>query len=141
MICRDANSNLNYGLGIGVVVDGVNAQLIVKGKVTFNSNVSFGMYSYLFSDSKLDIAVLNDSTLNLEQNRYGFYANVFGGAELNVEVKENGTFETCGNIDYDVVGYVVGAATFSGTGYICDQNKVVFNGDGTVDEPVCQDCS
>jgi hypothetical protein len=121
LICRDAKSNSNYGLYIGFDSRGsdVEAKLIVKGEVTFNSNGGKGMNSYLFSDSKLDIAVLNDATL-----------------------------ESCGNDDYDINGYVAasatatGAATFSGDGsYICDQTKVVFNGDGTVVGPVCQPCT
>jgi hypothetical protein len=141
LICRDANSNSNYGLYINAR-NGANAELIVKGKVTLNSNGLAGMYPYLFSDSKLDIAVLNDATLNLEQNRYGFFADVVSGAELNVEVKENGTFESCGNDDYDVYGTVTTAsatATFSGTGYTC-RSKLFINVGGTVVEPVCQDC-
>ena len=110
MICRDANSNANSGLYISAR-NGVEAEFIVKGKVTFNSNVSFGMYSYLFSDSKLDIAVLNDATL-----------------------------ESCGNTRRDISGFVEGAATFSGTGYTCDQTYFFFDGNGTVVEPVCQAC-
>ena len=100
------------------VESGVDAQLIVKGEVTF-SNKNYGMYSYLEANTKLEINVENGST-----------------------------FETCGNIDYDIYGTVdaTATATFSGTGYTCDQNKVVFIGDnggtvGTVDEPVCQTCS
>jgi predicted metal-dependent enzyme (double-stranded beta helix superfamily) len=112
-LLRDASSNAIYGLYINGVDSGVEAQLIVKGKVTLNSN-DIGMYSFLFSDSKLDIAVENGSTL-----------------------------ESCGNTRRDVYGYVTAnaTATFSGTGYTCDEAKVVFNGDGTVDEPNCQDCS
>ena len=111
MICRDANSNLNYGLGIGVVVDGVNAQLIVKGKVTLNSNDNYGLYSYLEANTKLEINVENGSTL-----------------------------ESCGNTQFDIYGYVAGAATFLGTGYTCSSKQFIEVG-GTVDEPVCQDCS
>eukprot|EP00986_Skeletonema_menzelii_P009377 scaffold4266_cov139-Skeletonema_menzelii.AAC.1 len=144
----DAKSNVNRGLGIGVFVDGVNAQLIVKGNVNINSNI-IGMYSFLGANTKLDIAVLNDATLNLEQNRYGFFADfedvdVVSGAELNVEVKENGTLESCGNIVYDIYGKVKASATatFSGTGYTCDQAKVVFIvlGGGTVGTVVLPNC-
>ena len=115
MICRDASNNAAGGL----VIDARNeAKLIVKGEVTLNSN-GFGMNSFLGANAKLEINVENGST-----------------------------FETCGNIDYDIYGTVdaTATATFSGTGYTCDQAKVVFIGDnggtvGTVDEPVCQDCS
>jgi hypothetical protein len=109
LIFRDA-SNAIYGMYIDVS-NGVEAELIVKGNVTLNSN-NIGMYSFLRANTKLEINVENGSTL-----------------------------ESCGNIVKDINGYVTGAATFSGTGYTCDQNKVVFEGDGTVDEPVCQDCS
>jgi hypothetical protein len=108
-------------LGINVVESGVEAQLIVKGNVNINSNGlvglydSFGMYSFLVANTKLEINVENGSTL-----------------------------ESCGNDDYDisVSGFdAPSAATFSGDGsYTCDQAKVVFNGDVTVDEPVCQAC-
>ena len=131
---------------INVVGGGANAQVIVKGKVTLNSNGYAGMYSFLNSDSKLDIAVLNDATLNLDQNgSNGFRAVVQPGAELNVDVvKENGSFESCGNTQFDIYGTVdaTATATFSGTGYTCDQAKVVFTGPGgsTVVKPVCQDC-
>jgi hypothetical protein len=98
--------------------NGVEAKLDVKGEVTFNSNGLVGMYPSLFSDSKLDIAVLNDATL-----------------------------ETCGNDDYDIEGTVDASstATLLGTGYICDQFKVVFTGDGggtvgSVVPPNCQAC-
>jgi len=114
-LLRKASSNQVYGLYPYIGVEsGVEAKLIVKGKVTLNSNDGYGMYPYLFSDSKLDIAVLNDATL-----------------------------ESCGNTRRDISGQVVASATatFSGDGsYTCDQAKVVFNGDGTVVEPVCQAC-
>ena len=93
------------------VESGVDAQLIVKGEVTF-SNKNYGMYSYLEANTKLEINVENGST-----------------------------FETCGNTQFDIVGYVVGAATFSGTGYTCDEANFFFTGGGTVDGPVCQPCS
>ena len=117
-LCRDANSNVNFGLGIAVFVDGVNAQLIVKGNVNINSNGD-GMFSFLEANTKLEINVENGSTL-----------------------------ESCGNTQFDIYGTVdaTATATFPGTGYTCDQAKVVFIGDnggtvGTVDGPVCQPCS
>jgi hypothetical protein len=110
LICRDANSNGYIGMYIDVSY-GVEAEFIVKGKVTFNSNGLAGMYSFLYSNSNLEIDVETGSTL-----------------------------ESCGNDDYDIYGYVAGAATFSGDGsYTCDQ--AVFNGGGTVVPPNCQDCS
>jgi len=92
---------------------GVEAKLIVKGEVTLNSNGLAGMYSFLYSNSNLEIDVENGSTL-----------------------------ESCGNY-IDIYGYVTAfaTATFSGDGsYTCDQAKVVFNGDGTVVPPNCQAC-
>jgi len=93
----------------------VNAQVIVKGKVTLNSNGGVG------------IDIINPNS-NLE---------------INVE-SSGATLETCGNIGLDIGGNVAATAsvTFSGTGYTCDQAKVQFFGsDGsTVVEPVCQDC-
>eukprot|EP00986_Skeletonema_menzelii_P015166 scaffold11173_cov99-Skeletonema_menzelii.AAC.3 len=114
----DANSN-SYYYGLYIDIDsGVEAKLDVKGEVTLNSNGLVGMYLFLEANTKLDIAVLNDATL-----------------------------ESCGNIVYDISGVVPASATatFSGTGYTCDQAKVVFNGDGggtvgTVVPPNCQAC-
>ena len=111
-LLRKASSNQVYGLYPYIGVEsGVEAKLIVKGKVTLNSNDGYGMYPYLFSDSKLDIAVLNDATL-----------------------------ESCGNTQFDISGQVkAGAATFSGTGYTCSSKQ--FSAVGTVVPPNCQDCS
>jgi hypothetical protein len=86
-----------------------NVQLIVKGEVTFNSN-KYGMYSDLNPSNNLEINVENGSTL-----------------------------ESCGNTQRDIYGYVEGAATFSGDGsYTCD--NVYFPIDGTVLPPNCQAC-
>ena len=114
MICRDANSNLNYGLGIGTGFDsGVEAKLIVKGKVTLNSNDNYGLYSYLEANTKLEINVKNGSTL-----------------------------ESCGNTRGDISGQVPAnaTATFSGTGYTCSSKQFFVTVGGTVVEPVCQAC-
>ena len=116
-LLRKASSNQVYGLYPYIGVEsGVEAKLIVKGKVTLNSNGFAGMYSFLYSNSNLEIDVENGSTL-----------------------------ESCGNIVYDISGEVVASATatFSGDGsYTCDQaTKVVFTGDGTVVGPVCQPCT
>jgi len=94
-------------------VESGDAQLIVKGEVTLTSNGFAGMASDVNPSTNLEINVENGSTL-----------------------------ESCGNTQRDIEGYVyaAGAATFLGTGYTCDQNKVVFDGDGTVDEPNCQAC-
>jgi hypothetical protein len=112
-LLRDA-SNAIYGMYIGVD-SGVEAKLIVKGEVTFNSNGNgfAGMYSFLYSNSNLEIDVENGSTL-----------------------------ESCGNTQFDIYGQVPAnaTATFSGTGYTCDQAKVVFNGGFTVVPPNCQAC-
>jgi hypothetical protein len=93
------------------VYSGVEAKLIVKGSVTLNSNGLVGMYPFLEANTKLDIVVDNGSTL-----------------------------ESCGNGVSDIEGYVAASATatFSGTGYICDQTNLF--GGGTVVEPVCQAC-
>ena len=101
------------GIGVG---GGANVQLIVKGKVTLNSNGGNG----------IDIVQVPNSNL-----------------EINVE-SSGATLETCGNIGLDIGGNVGATApvTFSGTGYTCDQAKVQFFGsDGsTVVPPACQDC-
>jgi hypothetical protein len=130
-----------------------NAELIVKGKVTFNSNDKFGMYSFLGANTKLDIVVDNSASLNLDQNgsnafrNSGFYANVYSGAELNIDVKVKGggSFKSCGNGVYDIGANdfsnppVTAKATFSGDGsYTCD--NVYFPNDGTFVPPVCQAC-
>jgi len=106
----DASSNNNVGLDIGVG-NGANAQLIVKGKVTLNSNGLAGMNSLFGANTKLEINVENGSTL-----------------------------ESCGNKFYDILGEVKGAATFSGTGYNCSSTTFFVGGGGTVVEPVCQAC-
>ena len=111
MICRDASSNNNVGLGINVS-NGANAQLIVKGNVNINSN-DIGMYSFL----------------DLKAN-----------TKLEINVENGSTLESCGNIVYDIYGYVIGAATFSGTGYTCSSKQFFVGFGGTVVEPVCQAC-
>ena len=72
------------------------------------------------------------------------YSFLYSNSNLEIDVENGSTLESCGNIVYDISGEVVASATtatFSGDGsYTCDQAKVVFNGDGTVDEPVCQAC-
>ena len=110
-LCRDA-SNGDFGLDI-VVYPGANAELTVKGKVTFNSNGSNGIFTNLYSNAILDINVETDATL-----------------------------ETCGNGVDDIFGYVDTSSTakFSGTGYNCDQDEVRFDGDGTIVKPDCQAC-
>ena len=91
---------------------GVNAELNVKGEVTFNSNGDNGISTSLISNANLEI-------------------NVESGA----------TFNSCGN-GADIYGDVFAPSTakFLGDGYTCDQDKVVFGGGGTVVEPVCQPC-
>jgi hypothetical protein len=101
-------------LGINVG-NGANAQLIVKGNVTLNSNNRYhGMYSYLEANTKLEIDVENGSTL-----------------------------ESCGNSQSDIYGEVEASATatFSGTGYTCSSKQFIVFGGGTVVPPNCQDCS
>jgi len=116
-LCRKASNNGNTGLFIGVGT-GVDAELIVKGEVTFNSNGFYGMYSSLNPNANLEINVENGST---------------------------STLETCGNSPFDIGGSVSTPATvdFSGTGYTCNQAKVSFDGPGgsTVVKPVCQSCT
>jgi hypothetical protein len=138
-----ASSNPNVGLNIDVS-NGAHAELIVKGEVTFNSNGN-GMFLTLDPNSKLDIAVESDASLNMDLNAPGFYANVYSGAELNIDVKGGGSFKSCGNGVYDIgVNDIndppaTAKATFSGDGsYTCD--NVYFPNDGTVVEPVCQAC-
>jgi hypothetical protein len=138
-LCRNASNNVYSGLYVDTVANGANAELIVKKEVKINSN-NYGIYSSLpNSNSNLDIVIESDATLNLDQNGYGFRAYVFVGAKLNVDVKENGSFESCGNPNNDIDGQVVGNLIFSGDGYTCDQ--VQFAGGGAVDEPVCEPCA
>ena len=94
------------------------AKVIVKGKVTLNSNGGVG----------IDII------------------NPISNLEINVE-SSGATLETCGNGDEDIGGFVLEPATratvtFLGDGYTCNQAKVSFDGPGgsTVVEPDCQDC-
>ena len=112
-LCRNASTNGYSGLYIERLSPGATAELTVnvKGKVTFNSNGQFGIRANLASNAILDINVETDATL-----------------------------ETCGNGVDDIYGYVdtSSTATFSGTGYTCDPNKVWFDGD--VVKPVCQAC-
>ena len=150
-LCREASNNDAYGMRIQEVNVGVEAKLNTRGKVTLSSNGFDG----IFIDSlprtpntnlDLEINVENGSSLILNQNGIaGFRApKLNSSAKLNVDVKEGGSFESCGNIQDDIFGDVFAnaAAKFSGTGYTCDQAKVVFTGPGgsTVVKPVCQDC-
>ena len=110
---RYGSNNVAAGLSIDVTnANGDNAELIVKGDNTFNSNNDRGMASNLVANSNLEINVENGATLN-----------------------------SCGNSGDDIYGFVgVGAtATFLGTGYTCS-SKQFING-GTVVEPVCQPCA
>ena len=71
------------------------------------------------------------------------YSFDYSNSNLEIDVENGSTLESCGNDDYDIYGQVPASATatFSGDGsYTCDEAKVVFNGGGTVDEPVCQAC-
>ena len=117
--CRNASDNELVGLDILVNSDGTNAQLNMKGQVTFNSNGFVGMYTGL-------------SSLN-------------SNAKLEINVESGSTLKSCGNAVADISGNVDTSSTldFSGDGYTCDQNKVVFlgSGAGNVDEPTCQDCT
>ena len=110
---RDASNNEFYGLFISVGVQRVDAELIVKGEVTFNSNGFYGMYSGLNTNANLEINVENGST---------------------------STLETCGNSRFDIyVSNDGSTATFFGDGYTC--GKVASGGLGTVVGPVCQPCT
>ena len=112
-ICRDASNNSNGGLSITVNPES-NIELIVKGQVTANSNVN------------------------------GIYADLNSNANLEIKVESGATLNSCGNGRYDIYGDVSEGATvdFSGTGYACDQDRVVFGGPGTgnVVRPTCQAC-
>ena len=119
-LCRDASNNTNDGLYISVNGDGTNAQLNMKGHVTFNSNGAYGMYADLF------VFGVTDST-------------------LEVKVESDANLTTCENVAADIYGNVESAsatAKFLGTGYTCNQTKVEFTGPGAgnVDKPTCQAC-
>ena len=117
----------------------------MKGSVTLNSN-GVGMYLELLDSSKLNIAVVNGASLNIDLNEApGFYANVYSGAELNIDVKGGGSFKSCGDGVYDIGVNdlinppVTAKATFSGDGsYTCD--NVSFPSNGTFVPPNCQPC-
>ena len=110
---REASSNDADGLNIGVTGE-ANAQVIVKGKVTLNSNGGDGMYSSLNPNTKLEIKVESGATLN-----------------------------SCGNGQYDIGGNVQwtdATLTFTGAGsYTCSSKNLY--GDGAIVEPVCQSCT
>ena len=111
-LCREASNNGNIGLIIDVE-DGVEAKLNMKGKVTLNSNGFYGMAIFQNPNTNLEINVENGSTLN-----------------------------SCGNSPLDIYGFTASDATltFSGDGsYTCSSKD--FVGGGTVVGPTCQDCS
>ena len=144
---RDASNNEADGLFFGNKVD---AKVNVKGNVTFNSNGGSGMtLNVLFNqrlERKLDLVINSGATLNLDHNSVGLYATVNSFGELNVDVKENGSFESCGNVDRDIFGSPTlnSTYTFLGLGdgsYTCNQTRVLLAGKGTVVEPVCQPCT
>ena len=104
---------------IGVNGDGTNARLVVKGQVIFNSNRG-GISTFLDSNSNLN---------------------------LDINVESGATLTTCENIFSAITGRVREGSkvNFSGTGYTCDQNSVVFFGTvavevAEVDKPNCQAC-
>jgi hypothetical protein len=141
----DASNNA-FGLYINVYNGVFNAKLNMEGSVTFNSNRQIGIDIEVAANHILDIVVKNGAFLRSNSNiQRGLAAKVSGGAKLNVDVKENGTFESCGNNSnswhYDIYGNVLATATatFSGTGYTCSSKQ--FINDGTVVEPVCQPCT
>ena len=155
---RDASNNgdtATFG-GTGLEIDvrgrGANtdAKLIVKGKVTLNSNGFDGISTSIYPNTNLDIVVETGALLNTTSNggiglRVSFINFDSGDAipsEFNVDVKEGGFFKSCGNGQVDIFGNPPSTSTlaFSGTGYTCDQAKVVFYDTGTVVEPDCQDC-
>ena len=125
---RDASNNKYFGLsiyvqGVNIFGDGSNCELIVKGENTFNSNdvdgISPGLSSVQGFNTNLDIVVKNGASLRSNSNgRYGFSFFLRPDAALNVEVKENGTFESCGNTGADIYGFRAGNVDFSGTGYL-----------------------
>lgn len=143
-LCRDASNNDYIGLSI-FIGSGVEAQMNMEGNITFNSNAGRGMLSFFNRNAKLDIVINSDAFLNMNDNNFNFRVTVAGAdAELNVDVREGGSFKSCGSReslgDIVILGYYGDAnVTFTGTGYTCDN---VYNNSlvGTIVEPNCQVC-
>lgn len=148
---RDVSIN-GDGLSLAVDID-TKAKVDVKGKVNMNLNIEGGInVATQMDDSRLDIVVENDASLNLNRNLVGlktFATPLFlvSNITLNVDVKQHGTFESCGNkIDMWLISFgapkTAPATTFSGDGYYCDQSTIEIDyGDyKLLVPPVCQTC-
>ena len=95
--------------------DGLNAQLIMKGNVTANSNGNFGgMYTYL------------------------------EGSNMNLVIDVQGSFQSCGNDPQDIyyeVEKTSSSLEYTGSGYTCDKvYDLLGNGGTNIVEPECQSC-
>ena len=110
---RSASKNGFVGLVASTFSGANDAKLNVKGEVTFNSNRNGILVDVRVSDTNLEINLESDSTLN-----------------------------SCQNDGSDIFAFVTtsGSATFSGDGYFCDEDKVVFAVAGDITPPVCQAC-
>ena len=143
---RVAKNNKYSGFAVAST-EGANAQLNFEGSNTANSNNS-GMSTSSW-DSKVDVVINSGASLNLDQNSQTGY-NVYkggGGAELNVAVKENGSFQSCGHdgggfgqSDIYVLHQAPANVTFTGSGYTCDTVGDASTSTGTFVKPVCQAC-
>ncbi len=137
-LCRDSSNNSNHGL-YTLISDDVNAKLNVKGKVTFDSNEQDGINTSIYPNANLDIVVETGALLNTASNKeIGLrvsFADSGAESEFNVDVKEGGFFESCGNVDLDIFGNPKMAFLGDGS-YTCGP-KLFY---GTVVEPVWQDC-
>jgi len=97
---------------------------------------------YIYDESRVDAQLIVKGKVTLNSNNIGMYSNLNPSTNLEINVENGSTLESCGNGFRDISGEVPlsATATFSGTGYTCDQAKVQFNGGGTVVPPNCQAC-
>ncbi len=111
-LCRDASNNKYAGFYISVSSD-QNVQVIVmEGNVTANSN-DYGMY----------------------------FRSSGPNTKLDIDVKEDGSFQSCGNSVSDIYANSVDSSAsveFTGSGYTCSSKS--NDGSGTVVGPNCQAC-
>jgi len=128
-----ASNNGNNGWGINVGSD--SATINLEGTIT-SSHQGTGMLV-----SGFDGVILNvKGNLNLGTNDIGFSPLIEKlDASFSVVVEEGGSFQTCGNEEYDIQTDGEGKGTLTWTGkFICDQTKVDVGATGNA--PNCEPC-
>lgn len=98
------------------------------------------------TSSSISVEAFSNTVLNVKGNvklgtsRVGFFAlNAFSDVPFSVAVEEGGSFQTCGNKEYDIQTDSGGRGTFTWTGkFICDQTKVDVGATGNA--PNCEPC-